>query len=781
MYKILTILGVIGVSILGFFGLSKPVTESKLGATSCLIGQQGGTGQCTATTTDAGKALIVSSTNPLIYTFGTVGSTGVSTTTVNNWTALQNFNGGATWTNATGTNLNLTNLTISGVCSGCGSGGGAGGVNTSTAGFVAVYFNGTSVTGTQTISLVSSTITTGNLTTANIGTLNLNNSAFTSLLGTGLQNSAGSLALGATYQDGSAYDARFVNTSGDTMTGALTVPNETVGAVTITSSANFTGASVSGFSSANLSDVATLAKLASNQTFTGLNIFSATTTFTTTTQVSSTINTANILNLNAFGPVNFTGASIAGLSIGQLTGSTTIAYLANNQTFTGLNTFSATTTFATTTHASSTINTANVGTLNLATFNFNGSAFTSLLGTGLQNSAGSLALGPTYQDGSAYDSRFVNTTGDTMTGALTAPSSTIGNLTVTSTLNVTGAVISGLSTANLSDAATLAKLASNQTFTGLNIFSATTTLATTTISSTTINNANITTLTVGSCTGCGTGGGGVSTTSTNTWTALNTFNGGLAWDFATGASTTIGRLTVTSTVNFTGATISGLNVNQLTGSTTIAYLANNQTFTGLNIFSATTTFATTTMTSSTITSLNLTNLVLTGALTLPNNSITDAMVVAGLTISGGSVDNSPIGASVASTGIFTNATSTNLSVTNTSTLSGNVILGAGQQINRTAISALTYSILATDYWISMSTTNALTTTTLPAAAAACPGGKSREYKIYDRTGNANRNNIVIIGTGSDKINNVTSTRINSINGWRTLVSDCSSNWETIGQ
>jgi hypothetical protein len=44
-------------------------------------------------------------------------------------------------------------------------------------------------------------------------------------------NTTGTLSLASAYQDGSAYDSRFVNTAGDTMTGALSVPALSAGSI----------------------------------------------------------------------------------------------------------------------------------------------------------------------------------------------------------------------------------------------------------------------------------------------------------------------------------------------------------------------------------------------------------------------------------------------------------------------------------------------------------------------------------------------------------------------
>ncbi|MDO8499227.1 MAG: hypothetical protein Q7S66_01035, partial [bacterium] len=105
-------------------------------------------------------------------------------------------------------------------------------------------------------------------------------------------------------------------------------------------------------------------------------------------------------------------------------------------------------------------------------------------------------------------------------------------------------------------------------------------------------------------------------------------NGGLLT-----STSTLGALTVSSTLNVTGATISGLSTADLSDTATLVYLASNQTFTGINSFSATSTFATTTVTSSTINNANIGNLTVNGTLALATDSITDAMVVDTITAS----------------------------------------------------------------------------------------------------------------------------------------------------
>ncbi len=113
----------------------------------------------------------------------------------------------------------------------------------------------------------------------------------------------------------------------------------------------------------------------------------------------------------------------------------------------------------------------------------------------------------------------------------------------------------------------------------------------------------------------------------NTISSTNIFVSGTS----TFSSSTIASTTITTAnirdLNLSG-TISGLTLplGSISGTGVLAFLANNQSFTGLNAFSATTTFTTTTIASSTAGTANITDLRVNGTITLPNNSITDAMV-----------------------------------------------------------------------------------------------------------------------------------------------------------
>lgn len=563
--------------------------------------------------------------------------------------------------NVTGT-LNVTAATISGLSS----------ASLSDATTLAKLTVGQTFSGANifsaTTTFATTTIASSSITNANIQNLVVN----------------GTLALPAnSITDAMVSDgitaSNYLLLSGGTLTGLLNAYSgiiantSTIGALTVSSTLNLTGATVTGLSSNNLSDVATLAKLAADQNFTGLNSFTATTTFATSTFTSSTITNATINNvtilgslnlpansitdayvadnitasnylllsggtltglLNAYSGIiantstigsltvssslNLTGATITGLSSSNLSDVATIAKLASNQTFTGLNIFSATSTFSTSTIASSTLTTANI--TNLTVLN------------ALNLPANSIT--DAYVADNITASNYLLLTGGTLSGLLNAYSgiisntSTIGALTVSSTLNLTNATITGLSSSNLSDASTLAKLGNSQVFTGLNTFSATSTFTTSTFASSTFTAANISALTVlsslnlpaNSITDAMVSDG--ITASNYLLLSGGTLNGLLnAYNGIITNTSTIGSLTVSSTLNLTNATVTGLSSASLSDAATLAKLANNQIFTGLNTFTATTTFATTTITSSTITTANIGGLTVTGATSLQNVTI----------------------------------------------------------------------------------------------------------------------------------------------------------------
>lgn len=107
--------------------------------------------------------------------------------------------------------------------------------------------------------------------------------------------------------------------------------------------------------------------------------------------------------------------------------------------------------------------------------------------------------------------------------------------------------------------------------------SGTSTFTTTTIVSTTIAHANITDLVVTSCTGCG-GVGIVTLNGNNVFTGVNIFTATTTFTTTTAASSSIANANI-GNLNVTG-TISGISINQLSGTSSIAYLANTNIFTG---------------------------------------------------------------------------------------------------------------------------------------------------------------------------------------------------------
>ncbi len=369
---------------------------------------------------------------------------------------------------------------------------------------------------------------------------------------------------------------RFTNV---TSTGFVTLATSTAASSSITN-ANITNLVVTG-SCVGCGSGTGDASLAGTQTFTGANTFSATTTFTTTTAASSTITTATIVNAS-INNLNLTG-TLTGLNLGSVGGTGVLAYLANSQTFAGANVFNATTTFTTSTIASSTINSANIVALTV-----NGSV-----------SLPSNSITDAMVADSITASNYLPLAGGTLAGNLMLGGN---NITGINALTADSLVVNG-----------------SGIFNGLNTFNATTTLSTTTVASSTIGTANITNLTVnGTVSGISLGsifGTGVLAYLGNTqaFTGLNTFSATSTFATTTIASSSIANANVSNLV--VNGTVSGINLASIGGTGVLGYLAGNQTFTGLNVFSATTTFTTTTIASSTITNANITNLVINGTCT----------------------------------------------------------------------------------------------------------------------------------------------------------------------
>jgi hypothetical protein len=488
-----------------------------------------------------------------------------------------------------------------------------------------------------------------------------------------------------------------------TTIASTTIVYANIGGLNVTSSASFggslnlTNATISGLSTGDLSDASGIAFLANDQTFSGLNTFTGTTTFRTTTIASSSIAKINVGNLNITSTVSFTGATVSGLASTQLSDTSNLAYLNANQTFTGLNTFSLTTTFRTTTMTSSSIGVLNVtSTARIVSLFATTSQFvTAAIGTtpDLNNygllidkdiqyplnvigrGSYSSAAATIQTQGSDRNTLDISADSGKLTGTLIGVSSQNGvftgtglymNLGEASGGNFTGKFVDFVNSGGTDGSSGPSKFyidatgsvyianklavgttTSNNlleianTSTGLSYFKVSPT-GTVSITSSTITN-----LTVTNCTGCG---GGVSVSANNTWTGLNVFNATTTFTTTTIASTTIvfgnvGRLNVTSTASFggtldvTNATISGLSTSDLSDVSGIAFLGNNQSFTGLNTFSATSTFRTTTISSSSIASANLGRITVTGTayfgqpVTIAQSGSVD-LNVGGITING---------------------------------------------------------------------------------------------------------------------------------------------------
>jgi len=109
---------------------------------------------------------------------------------------------------------------------------------------------------------------------------------------------------------------------------------------------------------------------------------------------------------------------------------------------------------------------------------------------------------------------------------------------------------------------------------------------------------------------------------------------------------------------------------------------------------------------------------------------------------------------------------------NTLKVSGSTTFAAGITHNRTAITATTYTILVTDYYIGVDTSSNAVTLTLPVAATA---GDGKTYIIKDEGANASSNNITVQGDGSETIDGDASQVMTSPYGSIGVYSD-GSNW-----
>ena len=83
-------------------------------------------------------------------------------------------------------------------------------------------------------------------------------------------------------------------------------------------------------------------------------------------------------------------------------------------------------------------------------------------------------------------------------------------------------------------------------------------------------------------------------------------------------------------------------------------------------------------------------------------------------------------------------------------VSGSTTLASGLTLSRTAVTAATYTILVTDFYLGVDTSSNTVTLTLPAAATA---GVGKTYVVKDEGGQAGVNQITIDGDRSETIEN----------------------------
>ncbi|SDO89847.1 hypothetical protein SAMN04515671_2290 [Nakamurella panacisegetis] len=106
-----------------------------------------------------------------------------------------------------------------------------------------------------------------------------------------------------------------------------------------------------------------------------------------------------------------------------------------------------------------------------------------------------------------------------------------------------------------------------------------------------------------------------------------------------------------------------------------------------------------------------------------------------------------------------------------SVATGQIVLGGGQIVKRTAVFDLAYTVLVTDYLVAYATLTAARTVTLPTAVSV----SGQVYIIIDETGSANTNNITIGTTSSQTINGASTKVINTAYGYYRLYSN-GTNW-----
>ncbi len=387
-------------------------------------------------------------------------------------------------------------------------------------------------------------------------------------------------------------------------------------------SLNLLGGTVTGLSLTNLSGTNVLAFLGNAQTFTAANNFSATTTFAVTSAASSSITQANIAKLVVSGtlqlPANsltdamipdaitasnylpLTGGTVSGLTILQngFIASTSSSIAGGLQVAGALN-------------ASSTLFVKNLATFNAG---FLSNATSTILGglqvAGTLTNSGNLQVtgGLTVTGGANFAALSTFATTTIASGTLTTAN--IKNLSL-----LTGGTVSGLSLTNVTGTSALAFLGNAQTFSGLNTFTVLTNFQTGFITSASSSFAkglqvagalnasstlfvkNLATFNAGflaNATSSVLGGLQVSGNLINSGNLQvvggSSFTGPASFVTTTIASGTLTTANIKNLTLLTGGTVAGLSLSNVTGTSGLSFLANNQVFTGLNNFTALTIF-----------------------------------------------------------------------------------------------------------------------------------------------------------------------------------------------
>lgn len=501
-------------------------------AVTTLSPQQGGTGISTTTIADVGKALTVSSTNPIVYKFTTLssgGSANIGTSTINYFTfynsvssvtgtpAVQFINGILTiatttsMTSTTITNLNATSVTSSFLT-----------VNLT--GYMKANGSGSQVTAAATI---PSTDITG------LGTMSTQNANTVAITG----GTAVFTSETSTNQFTTNASSTNATTTNLFVSGALSLPSASVtNAMLNNSSLTVTaGTGLSGGGSVSLGNSVSLS-LATSFTVTSVtttNFFS--TNASTTNATSSNLALLGVLSCNASNQALQTSAG------GQI--------------------------------SCGTLSTGGGGTGSVNTSTANFFAFyntaTTVTGTSfMQNSGAVIAFttGTTFTSSTITNLNFGAATGTTL--IITSVTST--NLNISGLTNLGNTVIS------------------NVTSTNLNV-SGLTNLGNTTISNVTSTNGNFTGLTFG--TGTGTTLTLTSGTSTNFFSTGLTFTN-LNGTNATSTNLSVSGATVLASVTSTNLNVSG--VTNLANTTITNVTTTNANVSGLLSVVGTSTLATTT-------------------------------------------------------------------------------------------------------------------------------------------------------------------------------------------